>query len=134
MGTQIVAHTSADACTTFGEHGKVGWYIGPSLEHYRCWKCYSQDTLHERDVLKVDFSLKKFLFPNSLAKTTSNKQQKICCTSYKAMKPLLSTTHLLLVRPFSTPMRKSPTFFVEPFSLLWLHLSQPRQLPLRLVR
>jgi hypothetical protein len=34
MGTQIVAHTSADCCMPFGQHGKVGWYIGPSLEHY----------------------------------------------------------------------------------------------------
>jgi hypothetical protein len=61
MGTQIVAHTSANTRTPFGEHGKVGWYIGPSLEHYHCWKCYFTDTLHERDVLKVDFSLKNFL-------------------------------------------------------------------------
>ena len=63
MGTQIVAHTSADSRTPFGQHGKVGWYIGPSLEHYRCWKCYFQDTLHERDVLKVDFFPEKIPFP-----------------------------------------------------------------------
>jgi hypothetical protein len=35
MGTQIVAHTTADFCTSFGVHEKVGWYIGPSLEHYQ---------------------------------------------------------------------------------------------------
>ena len=63
MGTQIVAHTSADTRTPFGEHGKVGWYIGPSFEHYRCWKCYFPDTLHERDVLKVDFFPEKIAFP-----------------------------------------------------------------------
>jgi hypothetical protein len=63
MGTQIVAHTSADTRTPFGAHGKVGWYIGPSLEHYRCWKCYFTDTLHERDVLKVDFFPEKIAFP-----------------------------------------------------------------------
>jgi hypothetical protein len=40
MGTQIVAHTSADSLTPFGQHGKVEWYIGPSLEHYQCLKCY----------------------------------------------------------------------------------------------
>jgi hypothetical protein len=62
-GTRIVAHVSADTRTTFGQHGKVGWYIGPSLEHYRCWKCYFEDTLHERDVLKVDFFPQKIPFP-----------------------------------------------------------------------
>ena len=63
MGTQIIAHTPAETRTTFGEHGKVGWYIGPSLEHYRCWKCYFTDTMHERDVLKVDFFPQKIAFP-----------------------------------------------------------------------
>jgi hypothetical protein len=32
-GTKIVAHVAADSHTTFGQHGKVGWYIGPSPEH-----------------------------------------------------------------------------------------------------
>ena len=34
-GTKVVAHSSADSRTTFGPHGRVGWYIGPSLEHYQ---------------------------------------------------------------------------------------------------
>jgi hypothetical protein len=51
-GTKIVAHLAAKTRTPFGEHGKVGWYIGPSMEHYRCLKCYFSDTGHERDVLK----------------------------------------------------------------------------------
>ena len=33
-GTKIVAHTNSDTQTTFGEHGKVEWYVGPSPEHY----------------------------------------------------------------------------------------------------
>jgi len=62
-GTRIVAHSSSDTRPPFGEHGKVGWYIGPSLEHYRCYKCYFTDTLAERDVLKVDFFPEKHPFP-----------------------------------------------------------------------
>jgi hypothetical protein len=62
-GTKIVAHVSADTRTTFGEHGKVGWYVGPSPEHYRCYRCYFPDTMQERDVLKVDFFPEKILFP-----------------------------------------------------------------------
>ena len=33
-GTRIVAHVAAENRTSFGQHGKVGWYIGPSPEHY----------------------------------------------------------------------------------------------------
>lgn len=62
-GTKVVAHMAADTRTSFGQHGKVGWYIGPSLEHYRCYKCYFEDTLSERDVLKVDFFPEKIPFP-----------------------------------------------------------------------
>jgi hypothetical protein len=62
-GTKIVAHVAADSRTTFGQHGKVGWYIGPSPEHYRCYKSYFSDTMKERDVLKVDFPPEKIPFP-----------------------------------------------------------------------
>jgi hypothetical protein len=62
-GTKIVAHVAADARTTFGQHGKVGWYIGPSPELYRCYKCYFPDTMMERHVLKVDFFPDKISFP-----------------------------------------------------------------------
>ena len=62
-GTKVVAHTSSESRAPFGEHGKVGWYIGPSLEHYRCYRCYFEDTMAERDVLKVDFFPQKISFP-----------------------------------------------------------------------
>jgi hypothetical protein len=35
-GTKILAHVIAESRTTFGQNGQVGWYIGPSPEHYRC--------------------------------------------------------------------------------------------------
>ena len=63
-GTKVVAHVAADTRTPFGVHGAVGWYIGPSLEHYRCWKCYIPDTMQERDVLKADFFPTKVTFPS----------------------------------------------------------------------
>ena len=63
VGTKIVAHLAATSRTSFGEHGQVGWYVGPSLEHYRCWKCYFPDTMSERDVLTVEFFPEKIPFP-----------------------------------------------------------------------
>jgi hypothetical protein len=46
-GTRVVAHVAADTRTPFGEHGVVGWYIGPSPEHYRCWNVYIPETSQE---------------------------------------------------------------------------------------
>ena len=62
-GAKIVARVAADSRTTFGQHGKVGWCIGPSLEHCRCYKCYFPDTMSIRDVLTVDFFPEKIPFP-----------------------------------------------------------------------
>jgi hypothetical protein len=45
LGTKIVAHVASESRTTFGQHGKVGWYIGPSPEHYCCYRCYFPDTM-----------------------------------------------------------------------------------------
>jgi hypothetical protein len=62
-GTRVVAHTPAETRTSYGQHGEVGWYIGPSFDHYRCWKCYFPHTMTERDVLTVEFFPEKIPFP-----------------------------------------------------------------------
>ena len=79
---------------------------------------------------KLIFSLKNFLFLNSLAPTISNKLRKTCFTSYKAPMLPLSTTHSPLVHPSSMPMRKWQISFVAPSNLLRSHLSLLRWLPL----
>ena len=61
-GTKVVAHSSASSRSSFGTHGRVGWYVGPSPEHYRCHRIYFPDTMAETDVLKVDFFHTKSLF------------------------------------------------------------------------
>jgi hypothetical protein len=66
-GTKIVGHVASEGRPTFGEHGKVGWCIGPPPEHCRCYKCYFPDTMTERDVLTVDFFPEKIPFPNFTA-------------------------------------------------------------------
>jgi hypothetical protein len=53
--------------TTFGEHGKVGWHIGPPPEHCRCCKCCFPDTMTKGDVLAVDFFPENISFPTFTA-------------------------------------------------------------------
>ena len=35
-GTRVVVHDKPGNRTSWGHHGTPGWYIGPSLDHYRC--------------------------------------------------------------------------------------------------
>ena len=42
--TRVVFHKKSGNCTSWGFHGTPGWYIVPSLKHYRCIHCYMPAT------------------------------------------------------------------------------------------
>jgi hypothetical protein len=54
-GTTIIAHEIPNRRRTWAPHGQDGWYIGPALEHYRCYMVYITKTRGERIVETVDF-------------------------------------------------------------------------------
>ena len=37
-GTKVMVHSKPNNRKSWEYHGKLGWYIGPSLDHYRCVK------------------------------------------------------------------------------------------------
>jgi hypothetical protein len=43
-GTRIIAHETSSRRRTWAPHGQDGWYIGPALEHYRCYMVYINKT------------------------------------------------------------------------------------------
>jgi hypothetical protein len=59
-GTRVVVHVTTDQRPSMAPHGVDGWYVGPSLDHYRCFKCYIPSTFGVRDALTVDW------FPHSV--------------------------------------------------------------------
>jgi hypothetical protein len=62
-GTRIIAHDTPNRRRTWLPHGQDGWYIGPALEHYRCYTVYITKTRGERVVETVDFHPEKFTLP-----------------------------------------------------------------------
>jgi hypothetical protein len=62
-GTRIIAHEIPSRRRTWAPHGQDGWYIGPSLEHYRCYTVYITKTRRDRIVETVDFFPEKITFP-----------------------------------------------------------------------
>jgi hypothetical protein len=54
-GTRIIAHETPKRRRIWAPHGQDGWYIGPALEHYRCYTIYITKTRGERVVETVDF-------------------------------------------------------------------------------
>ena len=62
-GTKTIIHIKPDNRPSWGSRGKEGWYIGPSLDHYRCVKCYLPFTRSEIDADTVTFLPKTVQFP-----------------------------------------------------------------------
>jgi hypothetical protein len=62
-GTRIISHETPNRWRTWAPHGQYGWYIGPALEHYRCYTVYVTKTRGERVVETVDFPPEKFTLP-----------------------------------------------------------------------
>jgi len=43
-GVHVVIHEKPSARLSFGPRGDDGWYIGPAMDHYRCYKVYNWKT------------------------------------------------------------------------------------------
>ena len=52
--TKVVAHHTPEDRATWDLNGENGWYIGPSLQHYRCVKCYFPKSRRVRDIPKIE--------------------------------------------------------------------------------
>ena len=55
-GTRVVIHEKPAQRASWAPYGIHGWYIGPSLLHYRCYRCYIPSTNFIRDSCTVAFS------------------------------------------------------------------------------
>ena len=62
-GIKVIVHTKPEQRTSWDPNGKEGWYIGPSLQHYRCMKCYISKTRAEVNADTIVFIPKKIVFP-----------------------------------------------------------------------
>jgi hypothetical protein len=62
-GTRVIAHETPDRRSTWAPHDLDGWYIGPALEHYRCYTVHITKTRGDRIVETVEFFPEKFTLP-----------------------------------------------------------------------
>jgi hypothetical protein len=54
-GTRVMVYETPAQRNTFGAHGVEGWYIGPALNHYRCFTCFIPTTASRRHALTVEW-------------------------------------------------------------------------------
>jgi hypothetical protein len=39
-GCKVLVHEKPSQRASWAPHGVTGWYLGPAIEHYRCYRCY----------------------------------------------------------------------------------------------
>jgi hypothetical protein len=54
-GTKVVVHEKPSQQGSWDPHRKLGWYLGPALEHYRCHRCHITTTNSKRTSNTVEF-------------------------------------------------------------------------------
>jgi hypothetical protein len=54
-GVKVIVHKKPHQRGTWEPHGKLGWYLGPALEHYCCHQCHIIETNSERISDTVEF-------------------------------------------------------------------------------
>ena len=46
-GTKVLIFKTAEDRASWETHGDDGWYVGPALEHYRCYRAVAKETMKE---------------------------------------------------------------------------------------
>ena len=54
-GTKVVLHEKPSKRASWAPHGLDGWYVGPALDHYRCYQVYVPSTRSLRIVDTIEF-------------------------------------------------------------------------------
>lgn len=71
VGCKAVIYEKPDKQKIWNTAGSNGWYVGPAMEHYRCYMCYVTNTRGFRICDTVDF------FPRNITITLETTSQQI---------------------------------------------------------
>ena len=96
LGTKII-HEKPKQHLSWADHGIKGWYIGPVMLHYRCYRCYLPQSQHKRISDTVEF------FPHDIHMPAQSAADK----AIQTMQDLIHTIN----NP--TPATPFPTFRPE---------------------
>ena len=66
-GIQILIHGKSNVRKTWSLHGVEGWYLGPAMEHYRCYRVIASKTGEERITDTIQFCSHDIHMPGTSA-------------------------------------------------------------------
>jgi len=93
-GTQVLVHEAPKERKSWDPHGVDGWYVGPAMKHYRCFRCYIPTTNSERIAETVDFFPKHVKLPSTSSRDAATKAAKDLIYAIKNPTPSSPTLQL----------------------------------------
>ena len=64
-GTKVLVYKNPNRRRIWGQYGVQGWYMGPSVEHYWCYKVYISNTRAEIIVDTVELFPENTMMPGT---------------------------------------------------------------------
>jgi len=64
-GVKVLAFEDKDTRESWAPHGRVGFYVGPAMNHYRCFRIYMPETKKVRIVDTLSWHPAKLLLPGT---------------------------------------------------------------------
>ena len=71
-GRKVIFHEKSNRRCTWGHNGVHGWYLGPAVEHYRCYKVYISNTRAELITNTVELFLDNTTIPGIYSTNAAN--------------------------------------------------------------
>ena len=100
-GTRVVVHEKPENRGTWAPHGVDAWYIGPAMEHYRCYTTYVWSTQAERVSDTVEW------FPHEVKMPTASTLELLLAATKDILKCLEQPTHNSPLHPLTDSEQES---------------------------
>ena len=121
VGTRVEIYESAEARESWAPHSSAGFYLGPSLNHYRCYRVFAVQTQRVRISDSLDW------FPLSVQMPGSSVSELILAAlldgNAAIRKAIAAPRHISSGHPF--PFNASMTAALRDASNLYAELARP---------
>ena len=108
-GTKVLAHERPEDRKSFAPHAVEGFYTGPAMDHYRCYKIWIKSTGRERIVNTIKWLPHNFRMPHP------SREALIIAAANDLTKALLSTDENRALPPLHTDTRNALKNLTEIF-------------------
>ena len=109
-GIKVLAHEQAEGRESFAVHSYRGYYLGPCLNHHRCYRVYCPAATSSRIANTVDW------FPPNLKMPTASSTDILIATAKDLTSALKQTQRNPLVPPPDTQTRKALQTLTDIFT------------------